>query len=84
MKKRHAIAMKRLMCAAWALARQGAKRFGGSPALYFIIALRLSWRESKPRTVWHQGIGNVFLLPGLAVPTVPGARGQFSLPGIGK
>lgn len=84
MKKRHAIAMKRLMRAAWVLARQGAQRFGGSPALYFIIALRITWLESKPRTVWHQGIGNMFLLPGLPVPTIPGARGQFTLPGIGK
>lgn len=84
MKKKHAIAMKRLMRSAWSLARQGAERFGGSPAIYFVIALRLAWKESRPQTVWHLGIGNIFLLPGLSVPAVPGARGQFTLPGIGK
>lgn len=83
-KENHIRAMRFLMVAAWTLARQGARRFGGSPSLYFVIALRLVWRESKPRTVWHAGLGNMFLLPGLPVPTIPGARGQFSLPGIGK
>ena len=83
-KENHIRAMRVLMVAAWTLARQGARRFGGSPSLYFIIALRLVWRESKPCTVWHAGLGNMFLLPGLPVPTIPGARGQFSLPGIGQ
>ena len=84
MKKNHAVAMKRLMRTAWSLARQGARRFGGMPSLYFVIALRLVWQESKPRTVWHAGLGNMFLLPGMPLPAVPVSRGQYSLPGIGK
>ena len=83
-KENHIRAMKCLMVAAWTLARQGARKFGGSPALYFPTALHLTWLENRPRTVWHLGIGNMFLLPGMPLPTIPVSRGQYSLPGICK
>ena len=52
--------------------------------LYFAIALRLVWRDSRPRTVWHKGIGNRFLLPGMLVPEGLEKAGQLLLPGIAK
>ena len=76
--------LARLMREAWALARLGASRFGGSAVLYFAIALRLVWQDSRPRTVWHKGIGNRFLRPGMPVPEVLEKAGQLLLPGIAK
>ena len=48
--------LARLMKDAWALARQGAQRFGGNAKLYFAIALRLVWQDSRPRTVCTGGL----------------------------
>ena len=76
--------LARLMREAWALARMGASRFGGSAVLYFSIALRLVWRDSRPRAVLHTGIGNRFLLPGMPLPEGKQKAGQFLLPGIAK
>ena len=74
--------LARLMKDAWALARQGAQRFGGNAKLYFAIALRLVWQDSRPRTVWHRGLGNQFVLPGMPQLSMPIKKGQFFLPGI--
>lgn len=82
MKTARRLFLTRIMNDAWALARQGAKKFGGSPKLYFAIALRLVWRDSRPRTVWHKGIGNQFVLPGMPQFTTSSPKGQFLLPGI--
>ena len=73
-----------IMNTAWALARQGAQRFGGSAALYFAIALHLVWQERtlRPVIVWHKGLGNQFWMPGLALQAQTNAHGQFLLPGI--
>jgi len=82
--------LSRLMGNAWTLARQGAQRFGGEAHLYFAIALQLVWQDSKakPATVWHKGIGNHYLLPGLEQAPVAVERKrigtQFLLPGLGK
>lgn len=73
--------LKRIMSAAWALARQGAKRFGGSVKLYFVIALRLVWQESRSRSVWRKGVGNQMWMPG--VPLLEQVKqGQAVLPGL--
>lgn len=74
--------LTRLMNDAWALARHGAQRFGGSTTLYFAIALHLVWWDSRPRTLWHKGIGNQFVLPGLPDIRQAGSKGQFLLPGM--
>lgn len=74
--------LARIMNDAWALARQGAQTFGGSVKLYFALALRLVWQDSRPRTVWHKGLGNRFWLPGLPVAGQTGNKGQFLLPGM--
>lgn len=76
--------LARLMREAWALARLGAGRFGGSAALYFAIALRLVWQDSRPRAVWRKGVGNRFLLPGMPLPEGKEKSGQLLLPGIAK
>lgn len=74
--------LARLMKDAWALARQGAQRFGGNAQLYFAIALRLVWQDSRPRTVWHRGLGNQFVLQGMPQLSIAIQKGQFVLPGI--
>ncbi len=74
--------LARIMNDAWALARQGAAKFGDSVKLYFGIALRLIWRDSRPRTLWHKGLGNQFVLPGLSDIRQAGSKGQFLLPGM--
>lgn len=76
--------LSRLMREAWALARTGADRFGGSASLYFVMALRLVWQDSRPRAVWHRGTGNLLLLPGMPLPQGLHRAGQFLLPGIAK
>lgn len=78
--------LSRIMVEAWYLARQGAQRFGGSAKLYFAIALRLIWqsRQARSATVWHRGVGNLFLLPGLSLPTHTNGKRQILLPGMGK
>lgn len=78
--------LSRVMIEAWHLARQGAQKFGGSAKLYFGIALHLIWqdRQRHNATVWHRGLGNLFLLPGLAVPTNTNGKRQILLPGMGK
>lgn len=82
MKTARRIFLARIMNEAWALARQGARKFGGSAKLYFAIALRLVWQDSRPRTVWHRGLGNQFVLPGMPQFTMFVKKGQFFLPGI--
>lgn len=76
--------LSRLMIEAWYLARQGARKFGGNAKLYFAIALHLIWqeRQSRPRTLWHKGLGNQFLLPGLPNIRQASSKGQFLLPGM--
>ena len=76
--------LTRLMGNAWTLARQGAQKFGGEATLYFAIALRLVWQDSreKPASVWHKGTGNQFLLPGLRPPVRAGRQGPVVLPGL--
>lgn len=74
--------LARIMNDAWSLARQGATKFGGSVKLYFAIALHLIWRDSRPRTLWHKGLGNQFVLPGLSDIRQAGSKGQFLLPGM--
>jgi hypothetical protein len=61
-----------------------AQNFGGAAALYFSVALRLVWQDSKAKTltVWHRETGNQFLFPGLRLPVPPARRGQLVLPGI--
>lgn len=76
--------LARLMREAWTLARLGASRFGGSAVLYFAIALRRVWQDSRPRAVWHKGIGNLLLLPGMTLPEGQHKSGQLLLPGIAK
>ena len=71
-----------IMNDAWTLARQGAQKFGGSVKWYFGIALRLVWWGSRPRTLWHKGIGNQFVLPGLSNIRQAASKGQFLLPGM--
>ena len=74
--------LKRVMKAAWVLARQGAARFGGDVKPYFNIALRLAWEESRPRTVWHPKLGNRFWLPGLPLEMYSRRTRQMYLPGV--
>ncbi len=73
-----------IMKEAWRLARYGAKMFGGSVKLYFATALRITWQENKtkPAVVWHKGLGNQFLMPGLPMPAQVNKKNQFVLPGI--
>lgn len=80
--------LKRLMRAAWELARLGAQRFGGSSRLYFSCALRLVWADSRnggpkarPASYWAAGLGNTYALPGVLLPQQV-RRGQYRLPGI--
>lgn len=73
-----------IMNDAWALARQGTQAFGGSVSMFFPLALRLVWQDSRPRTVWHKGVGNVFLLPGLSLTNRAASKGQFLLPGMSE
>lgn len=82
------------MYRAWEMAREGARNFGGNAKLYFACALRTAWSElpaipqtevkpePRPYTVWHKGLGNRYLLPGVPMPSGPVRMGQFSLPGI--
>jgi len=76
--------LARLMSNAWALAHQGAQRFGGGANQYFATALRLVWQDSrvKPASVWIKGIGNHFLLPGLQPPVQADDHGLLILPGL--
>lgn len=76
--------LARVMNDAWALARQGAQRFGGNVRLYFAIALYLVWqdRQGRPVSVWHKGLGNQFWMPGLPVTIQTSIKGQFLLPGM--
>lgn len=77
-----------IMNDAWALARQGAKKFGGNVRLYFAIALKLVWRDSRNRTlesrgrsVWRKGVGTQMWMPGVPLPEQV-ERGQAVLPGL--
>lgn len=77
-----------IMNDAWALARQGAKKFGGSVKIYFAIALRLVWQESRTskqanrtRAVWRKGVGVQMWMPGVPLPEQV-ERGQAVLPGL--
>jgi hypothetical protein len=45
-----------IMRRAWALARQGAARFGGKVRAYFAEALRLVWAEVKARLAVARGM----------------------------
>lgn len=84
----------KIMNHAWEMAREGAKKFGGNAKLYFSCALKSAWsevrasrltkmqQESEPRTAWHLGIGNRYVLPGIPIPSSPIKKGQLSLPGI--
>ena len=74
-----------VMRKAWALARQGAMKFGGCARLYFAFALHLVWQDSRNHSeaVYHKGLGNWWGLPGLIMPSQL-KSGQFTLPGIGK
>lgn len=76
--------LARIMNDAWALARQGAAKFGGSVKLYFAIALHLIWqdRQGRPVSVWHKGLGNQFWMPGLPVTATINSKGQLLLPGV--
>lgn len=70
-----------IMNATWALARQGAAKFGGNVRLYFAIALRLVWRDSRSRSVWRKGVGTQMWMPGVPLPEQT-KRGQAILPGL--
>lgn len=83
--------LSRIMRDAWNLAREGATKFGGNARTYFSSALSIAWKEekalaiiteSKPATVYHKGLGNRFLLPGVAIPASGPRKGQCILPGI--
>lgn len=75
---------KGIMRRAWAMARLGAERFGGSVKQYFAMALKFAWEEAreKPRTCWTVGLGKSFVLPGVPIPTSKARNGNFVLPGI--
>ncbi len=76
--------LSRIMVGAWILARQGAKRFGGTAFLYFAVALHLVWMEElRAKARWRSGVGNQFVLPGVEF-LQKVARGQICLPGIDK
>lgn len=78
--------LSRVMRDAWNLARQGSQKFGGNVTLYFAIALRLVWqsRKERPATVWHPGLGNQFLMPGLSMPSLTNGKRQILLPGLSR
>ena len=78
-----------IMKSAWQLARSGAKAFGGRPKEYFACALAQAWqrfgaRQPEVRSIWHAGLGNLYVLPGVAMPAGAPRRGQLGLPGIGQ
>lgn len=86
MQGRRAI-LKKIMQSAWSLARQGARRFGGSPSAYFICSLRLSWEDLRSpkenaQTLWHPERGNQFILSGVDMPCEVSSAGEIYLPGI--
>lgn len=83
--------LSKIMRDAWSLARDGATKFGGNARIYFSSALSIVWKEEKslaimtdanPATVYHKGLGNRFLLPGMAIPVFGTRKGQYMLPGI--
>lgn len=83
--------LSKIMRNAWNLAREGAMKFGGNTRMYFSSALSIAWKEekalaimaeTKPATVYHKGLGNRFLLPGVAMPASGTRKGQCMLPGI--
>ncbi|MDQ1646871.1 MAG: hypothetical protein QOJ50_3055 [Cryptosporangiaceae bacterium] len=47
---------RQLLRRAWGLARDGARRFGGSPRLYLDEAMRLAWAEVKARREAARGM----------------------------
>ena len=71
-----------IMKNAWTLSRMGVKRYGGTVKLYFACALKLSWADTRTRSVYRKGQGNRFWMPGVAIPESEVKRGQFTLPGI--
>ncbi len=79
--------LSQIMTAAWTLARQGAKDFGGAAKLYFAVALQLVWQETKAaknvrrQSVWRAGIGVQMWIPGVPLPEQIN-HGQHMLPGI--
>lgn len=78
--------LSRIMRDAWNLARHGSQKFGGNVTLYFALALHLVWLDAKQRpvSVWHSGLGNQFLIPGLPLPLLTNGKGQLLLPGMGR
>ena len=72
---------RRIMTAAWTLARQGAERFGDTAGLYFREALRIIWKEEKNIPVYSRGLGVQFWMGFVPLPQKE-QRGQMLLPGI--
>lgn len=81
--------LSKIMKMAWKIASEGANSFGGNVKLYFASALSIAWKEEKAlairqesATVYHRGLGNRFLLPGVGAPVSAARKGQCALPGI--
>lgn len=56
-----------IMRAAWSLAKQGSKRFGGGPRMYFACALRISWSEQRTRTIIGSDGSERYWMPGAPI-----------------
>ena len=82
MKKENRAKLKDVMKRAWELAYYGSKTFGGSPADYIRLALRLTWHTQKHPSVWQLGIGERFLLPSLSPKQEHSAKGQLLFAGL--
>lgn len=70
-----------VMQSAWNLARSGARRFGGTPGLYFYAALLIAWREAKYPAVYHPGLGTQLWM-GFVPLQQKTRKGQQMLPGL--
>lgn len=49
--------LRHIMLRSWALARNGARRYGGKAMQYMSIALRMAWRERRA-TIWTQPLSH--------------------------
>ncbi|MEK4951934.1 hypothetical protein NST12_16705 [Bacillus sp. FSL W8-1127] len=47
--------MKNIMKRAWEIAREGVKKFGGKVKEYFVVALKLAWKEFKDTVANENG-----------------------------
>jgi len=74
---------RQLLRRAWGLARDGARRFGGTVRAYFAAALRQSWAETKTRIATARAMAEDRVAMGWSFPDPAAIEERFALTVVG-